>query len=110
MKLPISVCVVVAILSVSGCTHGGQSVQPQKRLGQQEYVQGLMGVQVRLVLYTTDEVAARTAAKAAFARVAELEAVMSDYQRDSELMQLCDKAGTGPVRVSKDLFDVLAYA
>ena len=69
-----------------------------------------MGVQVRLALYTKDETTAKTAAKAAFARVAELEAIMSDYQRDSELMQLCDKAAQGPVRASKELFDVLAYA
>ena len=64
-------------------------------------------------MYTTDEEAAKTAAKAAFARVAELEGIMSDYQRDSELMQLSDKAepgGAGPVRVSKELFEVLVYA
>ena len=61
-------------------------------------------------MYTTDENAAKTAATAAFERVAELEDVMSDYQRDSELMRLCDRAGSGPVRVSDDLFRVLVYA
>jgi thiamine biosynthesis lipoprotein len=94
-----------------------------------EYERILMGVQVRLVMYTTDENTAKTAAKAAFDRVAELEEVMSDYQRDSEVMRLCDRArahaatgtgtgagagadagGSGPVRVSEDLFRVLAFA
>ncbi|MEA2707584.1 MAG: FAD:protein transferase [Phycisphaerales bacterium] len=113
MQIPIRWCVVVALISsVSGCTVRPSSRSPAVRLDLQryEYVQGLMGLQVRLVLYTKDEPTAKTAAKAAFARVAELEEIMSDYQRDSELMQLCGKAGTGPVPVSKELFDVLAYA
>ena len=35
---------------------------------------------------------------------------MSDYRRDSELMQLCDRAGTGPISVSNELFDVLSLS
>jgi thiamine biosynthesis lipoprotein len=98
------------ILYLSGCTTGRAEPRASAILQRQEYVQGLMGVQVRLTMYTKDETIAKTAAKAAFARVAELEGIMSDYQRDSELMQLCDKAGSGPVRVSKELFEVLEYA
>jgi thiamine biosynthesis lipoprotein len=83
-------------------------------LARYEYERILMGVQVRLVMYTTDEDAAKTAATAAFERVAELETILSDYQRDSELMRLCARAGagaggSGPVRVSDDLFRVLEY-
>src|SRR3954452_12546105 len=79
MNLPIKVCVVVAMTSclcVSGCTP--MRDEPRANpvvLERHEYVQGLMGVQVRLVMYTTDEESAKTAAKAAFARVAELEGV-----------------------------------
>ena len=98
------------ILCLNGCTTGRKEPRAQGSLQRQEYVQGLMGVQVRLVMYTTDESTAKVASKAAFARVAELEGILSDYQRDSELMQLCDKAGGGPVRVSGELFEVLAYA
>jgi thiamine biosynthesis lipoprotein len=110
------VCVVViiavaTIACVSGCTPWSKEPRANPALGRYEYVQGGMGVQVRLVMYTTDEPAAKNAAKAAFARVAELEGVMSDYQRDSELMRVCDKAGSGEaVAVSADLFNVLAYA
>jgi FAD:protein FMN transferase len=111
MNLPIRLCAVVTlILYVSGCTPARQEARVDAAWGRYEYVQGRMGVQVRLVMYTTDEKTAKTAAKAAFARVAELENIMSDYQRDSELMQLCDKAGTGPVPVSRELFEVLNYA
>jgi FAD:protein FMN transferase len=69
-----------------------------------------MGVEVRLVLYTPSESQAFDAAKAAFDRVAKLEDIMSDYQRDSELMRLCARAGEGPVKVSDDLLRVLGYA
>ena len=114
MNLPIRLCAVAGLLvALIGCSSERpapvERVDPA-RLGRHEYVQGRMGVQVRLVMYTTDEETAKTAAKAAFDRVAELESVMSDYQRDSELMQLCDKAGSGPVAVSAELFEVLAYA
>jgi len=75
-----------------------------------EYVQLLMGVQVRIVAYAPKQETAYNASQAAFARVAELESILSDYQTDSELMRLCARAGSGPVPVSKDLFDVLTYA
>ncbi|HZZ77644.1 MAG TPA: FAD:protein FMN transferase [Gemmataceae bacterium] len=66
-----------------------------------------MGTTVRIVLYAPDEATAKKAAKAAFARIAELNLVMSDYRPDSELMKLCEKAGGDPVKVSDDLFKVL---
>src|SRR5205807_2426091 len=48
--------------------------------------------------------------QAAFARVASLDASMSDYRQESELMRLCAKAGGPPVRVSDELFFVLRRA
>lgn len=69
-----------------------------------------MGTMFKIVLYAPDEAAANRAAKAAFQRIATLDAVMSDYRPASELMQLCQKAGGDPVRVSESLFFVLARA
>lgn len=69
-----------------------------------------MGTRFRIVLYAADEATAKDAARAAFARVAELNRIMSDYLADSELMQLCKHAGGEPVKVSQDLFDVLQKA
>lgn len=69
-----------------------------------------MGTQARLVLYAPDAPLARAAAAQAFARIAALDAVMSDYRDDSELMALCRRAGRGPVAVSDDLFRVLQQA
>lgn len=79
-----------------------------------EFTQLAMGDRVRIVLFTEDEGAAREAAAAAFVRIEELERVMSDYRADSELMRLCARAGedaaVGGIRVSEDLFEVLARA
>ncbi len=72
-----------------------------------------MGTTFRIVLYASDMTAAKKAADAAFARVAELDGIMSDYKQTSELMQLCKKFATEiakPVRVSDDLFFVLQKA
>ena len=43
----------------------------------------------------------------AFDRIAALDAILSDYQPDSELSRLSLKAGGPPTAVSADLFDVL---
>ena len=69
-----------------------------------------MGSRVHITLYAADEAAAARAAKAAYARVAELDGIMSDYRPTSELMRLCQKAGGGPVPVSEDLLVVLSQA
>jgi len=69
-----------------------------------------MGVDARMVVYAPDQPSAEKACSAAFARIAVLDAIMSDYRKDSELMRLCDKSGGPPLRVSSDLFDVLKRA
>jgi thiamine biosynthesis lipoprotein len=73
-----------------------------------EFVEVHMGVDFRLVFYAADADSANRAAQAAFARVAELDARLSDYEPESELMQLCATAGQGQVvPVSQDLWRVL---
>ncbi len=75
-----------------------------------EFQQTHMGSPFDLVLYTMDEPTAIRASNAAFARVAQLNAILSDYDPESELMRLCDRAGSGPVAVSDDLYRCLARA
>lgn len=67
-----------------------------------------MGVDVRIVVYAPDQETAERACTAAFERFAELDTCMSDYRDDSELMKLCARAGGPPVKVSRDLYKVLA--
>src|SRR5436190_20446069 len=76
-----------------------------------EYEEPHMGTRFRVVLYAPDKDAADKGAKAVFARVEELNRIMSDYLPNSELMRLCKRSATkpaGPVKVSDDLFYVLA--
>jgi thiamine biosynthesis lipoprotein len=73
-----------------------------------EFVETHMGCSFNIVLYSTDEPSARSASKQAFARIAALDATLSDYQPESELSRLSLKAGGPPVSVSADLLDVLA--
>jgi thiamine biosynthesis lipoprotein len=72
-----------------------------------EYRQVRMGVETRLVVYAPDEARALAACRAAYHRISELEAKMSDYRADSELMLLCQRAVNRWVRVSRELFYVL---
>src|SRR5262245_14563412 len=78
-----------------------------------EYEEPHMGTRFRIVLYAADKPTADKAGRAAFARVAELNGIMSDYLPTSELMQLCkrfEKEVGEPVKVSEDLFFVLTRA
>src|SRR6266700_3656624 len=74
-----------------------------------QYAELHMGMAVRVVVYAADDATARRAARAAYARIAELEDVMSDYRPESEVRRLAARGGE-PVRVSDDLFVVLARA
>jgi len=67
-----------------------------------------MGTVVRIVLYAPSTAAGETAARAAFARIAEIEARLSDYRDDSEVAALARAAAGVAVPVSEDLFAVLA--
>lgn len=70
-----------------------------------------MGVLFRLTLYAPDAAAANKAAEAAYHRISQLDAILSDYDPESELMRLSAAAGTGrSVPVSAELFAVLAHA
>ncbi|MGL6075626.1 MAG: FAD:protein FMN transferase [Fimbriiglobus sp.] len=71
-----------------------------------------MGTQFQIIVYA-EKAVAEQAAKAGFARVAELELVMSDYNPQSEIMRLCkqnDAEPGKPLVISNDLLRVLQAA
>lgn len=68
-----------------------------------------MGLPVRILLYAPDQRRAETAAEAAFARIAKLDAIMSDYRDDSELRRL-EASSPAWTPVSPDLLEVLTAA
>jgi len=67
-----------------------------------------MGVPVRIILYAPTSEIASKAAQDAFAAFYSLNKIMSDYDSDSELSQLCATGGSD--QVSEDLFVVLRAA
>jgi FAD:protein FMN transferase len=75
-----------------------------------EAVEPHMGTLVSIKLYAADEAQARAAFRAAFDRIAQIDAALSDYLPDSELNRICREAVGRPVRVSADLFEVAAAA
>ena len=66
-----------------------------------------MGTLFKITLYAANETSARVASDAAFARIAALDRMMTDYDPESELMRLCRQPINTPVRLSEDLFAVL---
>ncbi len=67
-----------------------------------------MGCRWTLTLPDLPPATAATAAAAVFAEIARLNTLFSDYEPNSELNRLCDRAGQdAPVAVSTELFDIL---
>src|SRR5687768_4141570 len=81
---------------------------PPSDLHRFEAVEAHMGTLVRVTVYTPDEQAARLAFRAAFDRIQDLDALLSDYRPDSELNAVTASAVGRPRPVSADLFVVLA--
>jgi thiamine biosynthesis lipoprotein len=81
-------------------------VQPQRF----EFTRLEMGVKTRIVTHAPSQELAQAGAQAAFARIAALDACMSDYRAESELSRLCVHAPGEAVPVSADLLTVLLTA
>jgi FAD:protein FMN transferase len=78
-----------------------------------DFVEQHMGTQFRFVLYGPDAAKAETAAKAGYARVAELNRIFSDYDNQSETMRLCkhfDQPNAEAKKVSREMIFVLKSA
>lgn len=69
-----------------------------------------MGTTFTVVLYAADAARAARASGAAFARIAGLDARLSDYRQNSEAMRLTREAVGRDVRVSDDLYRVLSLS
>lgn len=70
-----------------------------------------MGTMFTIILYAPNEEVANRGFEAAFARIAQLNSILSDYESQSELSELSRTAPSPhPVGISADLFDVLAAA
>lgn len=100
----------LGIPSLGTCQQWGWQEGCEPPLKRYEYSEIHMGVRVDLKFFAKDPKQAASAAKAAFARFADLEQILSDYRPDSEVMKLCGRAGEGSIPVSRELFTVLQRA
>lgn len=98
------------LLAFVGLLMGPATADEPEAAGVVEITQSHMGMPVTLTVWSDDPAAARAACKIAFERVAELNMILSDYEPQSELSRLGRRAGEGPVKVSDELFAVLAAA
>ena len=94
------------VVAVMGCRTNRVST-----LSRYEFERPEMGLPFRLVLYASTPMEATNVFEAAFARIAELNHCLSDYDDDSELSRLSRSAGTGVhAPISDDLWRVLDRA
>jgi thiamine biosynthesis lipoprotein len=101
------------IAAVVCCIPSAAARPAEPSLTRFEFESKHMGTTFRVVLYAADKASAEKAQVAAFARVAELDGIMSDYKTDSELTRLCRafaKEVGEPAPVSAELFFVLSKA
>lgn len=98
----------IGALGVGGC----RTAPPEPaHLERFEYTEPQMGVPFRIVMYAPDRAGADAAARAAFDRISALNAILSDYEYDSELSRLSRTAGSGEaIAVSAELWTVLERA
>lgn len=75
-----------------------------------EFIAPHMGAAARIVLYADDPDRAHQAAEAAFAEIASLDAMLSDYRDNSELSLVNAQAGVAPVAISQPFSEVLTIA
>ena len=75
-----------------------------------QYTQLHLGVQVRIVLFAEKEADAIAATTLAFAKIATLEDIFSNYRQDSELSRLSKAPTYEPSLVSDELFTVIDFA
>jgi len=69
-----------------------------------------MATTFRITLHAETKTQAETAAAAAFQRIAALNAICSDYEPNSELMQLVNTGPNVPFKASADLFALITRA
>lgn len=100
--MQLSACLAITCLILSSLC-----VEPEAAITRFEFSERHMGTEFQIVLYARNAEVAVRASKAAFDRIARLDAIMSDYNETSELNRACREGAKRWVEVSNDLFHVL---
>lgn len=94
-------------LLASVSSHQAQAVEPHTYpvLVSEERV--LMGTQVIVKVVSNDRERSQIAVNAAFDEVSRLERLMSNFMPETELSRINQQAGVAPVKVSRELFEII---
>jgi FAD:protein FMN transferase len=68
----------------------------------------IMGTRCAVELWSEDRARGEAAAEAVFAEFRRIDALMSTYKPESELSRVNQRAASEPVRISRELYDLLA--
>lgn len=102
--------IVIAVAFFALCSCAPFAANPPA-ISRYEFTEPQMGLPFRMVLYAESKAQADAASAKAFARIKQLNDILSDYDPDSELSKLSRTSGSGEsVRLSKDLWTVLKRA
>ncbi len=104
---------IVLLCLTAGAVAGGAVLDAQVNSpsgGVSRQFRYMMGTSVEVRAYNGDEATRTVAIDEAFAAIAEVDRVMSNYRADSELARVNTGAATAPVTVSDALFSVIAAA
>lgn len=103
-----------AAASAAGAATTATAPAGETALRRFEYQEPKLGASFRIVLYAPDQATADQAAEAAYTRVDALNAILSDYDPNSEISRLSLSTRDGPtpvpVKASTELFHVLAVS
>ncbi len=109
-RKPRSTQLAIILTSLAALTTGCLHPDEKQDLQLYEATQPHMGTLFTVSLYAPDKETANRAAAAAFARVAELNRIMSDYDEQSELRRLVRNPAGAPIKVSNDLMRILRHS
>jgi FAD:protein FMN transferase len=109
LRLPVMLWIVAAVFALPAICCVATARANEDDLSRHEFTSNQMGTLFRIVLYAKDAETARRASDAAFARVKELNAMLSDYEAESEINRLTAKGPTDDgVKVSPELWTLLS--
>lgn len=111
MVKTLPIALLFGLLGMTGGAGGAgcaTALTEQPELHRFEFERPRMGTLFRVVLYAPDAPTANSAAEAAFDRIDQLNATLSDYDPQSELSRLSRSSGSGAaVPISDDLWTML---
>jgi len=98
----------LAVLAGLAVSTEAAPADPNSAVLRMEESMDSMGTTYSVVVYGPDRYKMQTAVELAFEEVRRLDQLLSNYRADSELSQLNRNAAARPVKVSKELFDLVS--